>query len=151
MTNNQYARGLVQTEADPPLLYLAVLIVKLGQQIGIQKYSGCLLERHTVVSRVSLCFRGVPFELILELVWHGVIVSRALRRGQRHNGLPITRAERAPASEGTAQRRRVHRLVTRLAVVEGRFEKRSVLFVRSPARLKNSMISACDFPPNWLA
>ena len=85
MANNQEATGLIQAKADPPFFSLAVRIVNLGQRTGVKEDSSGLLEGHAMVPRVSFGLHRIPFELILELVSHGVIVSRAPCEDSRHN------------------------------------------------------------------
>ena len=85
MANDQKSRGLVQAQADPSFFFVAVLIVKLGQQYSIKEDGRSLLESDTMVFCVSLGLDCVPLEAILELLRHGVIVSWAFSSGQRPN------------------------------------------------------------------
>ena len=68
VANKQEASGSVQAEADPPFFFLAVGIVKLGQQTCIKKDRGCLLKRYAMVLRVSFGLCRIPLELILKLL-----------------------------------------------------------------------------------
>ncbi len=76
MANNQQIACPIYPKSDPPILILAVFLIKRREGLRIKKDGSSPLKGDAVVFEIPLSFDGVPLKLILEWTSHRGIISR---------------------------------------------------------------------------